>query len=232
MTIPAFGTPDPSHRRLGHVVGVANQASRTPEAHPQLYGIFPVGLRGDGATIEVPESDGTPRVSVQIAARMGSPVRPGTSPAEAMRQVAHLTIALKVVEHDWFRDRRSDATPGRIVASAADTWTVLGGPTSVSEAASAGAITLRVGDHSSEASLADLRWSLGEVIAYAAAGTRVRQDDVFLSGSPVPPSDQPTLTIGDTVVGEIMGIGRVSASVGRRDLSGLRLAADPSARNN
>jgi len=196
---------------------------------PVFYFSNPAALIGDGADIAIPPGSKELDFELEVAAIVGR----GGSSLDPVDAESH--IAGYCVMNDWSardiqrREMKLSMGPvkGKDFATTLGPWLTTPDELEPYRSGKAFDLTMRAevnGVEYSRASLADIYWSFGEMLAYASRGTTLMPGDVIGSGtcgtgcilelSLVHGSDQyPWLKPGDVVTLEVEHLGRVTNRV-------------------
>jgi 2-keto-4-pentenoate hydratase/2-oxohepta-3-ene-1,7-dioic acid hydratase in catechol pathway len=196
---------------------------------PVFYFSNPAALIGDGADVAIPPGSKELDFELEVAAVVGK----GGSNIDPVEAESH--IAGYCVLNDWSardiqrREMKLSMGPvkGKDFATTLGPWLTTPDELEPYRAGKAFDLTMRAevnGVEYSRASLADIYWSFGEMLAYASRGTTLLPGDVIGSGtcgtgcilelSLVHGSDEyPWLKPGDIVTLEVEHLGRVTNRV-------------------
>lgn len=160
----------------------------------------------DGEPVVVPAGIGAVHHEVELAVRVGKPLRKATA-AETLRHLDALTVAVDVTARDLQDEAKKAGAPWD-QAKGFDTFLPLG-PWQDLAGRDLQALHLRLavnGHTRQDGRTADMTWTAADLLARASQWTTLRAGDVLLTGTP---EGVGPIVPGDRMEAEVVGVAKV-----------------------
>lgn len=159
----------------------------------------------DGEPVVVPAGIGAVHHEVELAVRVGKPLRK-TPVNQALRHLDAVTVANDVTARDLQNEAKRTGAPWD-QAKGFDTFLPLGAWHAVDRDLQALRLRLSVnGQPRQDGSTADMTWSVADLLSRASQWTTLQPGDVLLTGTP---EGVGPLAPGDVVEAEVVGVAKV-----------------------
>jgi fumarylpyruvate hydrolase len=168
----------------------------------------------DGAVIAYPADTNDFQFEVELVVALGAG---GHAISDALGCVYGYTVGIDLTRRDQQRDMRAKMLPwerGKAFDASAPCGTIQ--PASQIGHPAKGAITLAVNDvERQRGDLAQMIWSVPEIIANLSASYRLMPGDLIMTGTP---AGVGALAPGDRVLGRIEGVGELAVTIGPQEV--------------
>ncbi|OLT23111.1 hypothetical protein BJF78_06945 [Pseudonocardia sp. CNS-139] len=197
--------------------GVAGAAG----SHPRLCSMFPTTLVETGGVVEIPGEDCAVVAAGHLVVVVGERIPRFTIRADMASAAVDVTAGLSLCEPEWYGESRSTQRPSRLVATAVDSWAVLGKPLVPGSAGSVRRVrTWHGGRLVADVGTDAMRLPVLDLLTYLSDYMTLEPGDVLFTGG----VDTLPLHPGDRLAVEVDGLARAEADVVPLSLDGLQLA--------